>query len=64
MRCCGLHEAVEDELEGLVRDAGVIVHPGSFYGMAGKNRVVVSLIGPEERFRGDGKAEAGVNPES
>jgi alanine-synthesizing transaminase len=30
----------------LVRERGVIMHPGNFYGMAEKNRVVVSLIGP------------------
>ena len=31
----------------LVREAGVIVHPGSFYGMARAGRLVVSLL-PEE----------------
>jgi alanine-synthesizing transaminase len=31
--------------ERLVRERGVIVHPGNFYGMPEKNRVVVSLIG-------------------
>jgi alanine-synthesizing transaminase len=30
---------------------GVIVHPGSFYGMSEKNRIVVSLIAPEGEFR-------------
>jgi alanine-synthesizing transaminase len=36
--------------ERLVRERGVIVHPGSFYGMADPQRVVVSLIGPAEDF--------------
>jgi len=36
--------------ERLVREAGVVVHPGSFYGMAEDGRVVVSLIGPEGEF--------------
>jgi alanine-synthesizing transaminase len=36
--------------ERLVREAGVVVHPGSFYGMAEDGRVVVSLIGPEAEF--------------
>jgi alanine-synthesizing transaminase len=31
--------------ERLVRERGVIVHPGSFYAMPERNRVVVSLIG-------------------
>ena len=32
-------------------NAGVIVHPGSFYGIPERNRIVVSLIGPEEEFK-------------
>ncbi|HWB33630.1 MAG TPA: pyridoxal phosphate-dependent aminotransferase [Acidobacteriaceae bacterium] len=41
----------EGELaEWLVRERGVAVHPGAFYGMAEKNRVVVSLIGAEMEF--------------
>jgi len=36
--------------ESLVREAGVIVHPGAFYGMAGEHRLVVSLIGPTQSF--------------
>ena len=32
--------------ERLVRERGVVVHPGSFYGMAGANRAVVSLLTP------------------
>jgi aspartate/methionine/tyrosine aminotransferase len=35
----------------LVRERGVVVHPGSFYGMGEANRVIVSLIGPEEEFK-------------
>lgn len=37
--------------EGLLEDHGVVVHPGSFYGMPESERVIVSLIGPEERLR-------------
>ena len=33
------------DVEQLLEDAGVVVHPGSFYGLR-ENRVVVSLIGP------------------
>ena len=36
--------------ERLARERGVIVHPGSFYGMGEAGRVVVSLIGPAEEF--------------
>jgi alanine-synthesizing transaminase len=39
-----------EQIERLVAEAGVVVHPGSFYGIAGANRVVVSLIGPEGEF--------------
>jgi aspartate/methionine/tyrosine aminotransferase len=39
-----------DCIERLARERGVIVHPGSFYGMAEANRAVVSLIGPAEEF--------------
>jgi aspartate/methionine/tyrosine aminotransferase len=39
-----------DCAEGLVRERGVVVHPGGFYGMAEQNRVVVSLIGPGAEF--------------
>jgi aspartate/methionine/tyrosine aminotransferase len=39
-----------DLAERLVREAGVVVHPGSFYGRAEDGRVVVSLIGPEAEF--------------
>jgi len=39
-----------DCAERLARERGVIVHPGSFYGMAEAHRVVVSLIGPYEEF--------------
>ncbi len=43
-----------DCAERLVRERGVLAHPGSFYGMAERNRIVVSLIGPAEEF------EAGI----
>ena len=36
--------------EMLLRDAGVVVHPGSFYGIAESARVVVSLLGFEQEF--------------
>jgi alanine-synthesizing transaminase len=36
--------------EELLRDVGVVVHPGSFYGIAETGRVVVSLIGRAEEF--------------
>ena len=38
--------------ERLARERGVIVHPGSFYGMGEAGRVVVSLIGPADEFKG------------
>jgi len=34
----------------LVRELGVVVHPGSFYGMAESNRIVVSLLTRKEEF--------------
>lgn len=34
----------------LLRRANVVVHPGTFYGIAEAGRVVVSLLGPEARF--------------
>jgi aspartate/methionine/tyrosine aminotransferase len=34
----------------LLRDAGVIVHPGSFYGIPESGRVVVSLLGFAQEF--------------
>jgi aspartate/methionine/tyrosine aminotransferase len=48
--CVGEKECAER----LVCERGVVVQPGSFYGMAEANRVVVSLIGPLEEL------EAGV----
>jgi alanine-synthesizing transaminase len=36
--------------EILLRDAGVVVHPGSFYGITEPGRVVVSLLGPTGDF--------------
>jgi aspartate/methionine/tyrosine aminotransferase len=36
--------------ERLVRERGVVVHPGSFYGMVEAGRMVVSLIGPSGEF--------------
>lgn len=34
----------------LLLERGVVVHPGTFYGLAGEGRVVVSLIGSAEEF--------------
>ena len=45
-RCVGERDCAER----LVRERGVIVHPGAVYGMAERNRVVVSLIGPAGEF--------------
>ncbi len=45
-----LPQMVEGAAEGLLK-AGVVVHPGEFYGIAERGRVVVSLITPEEEFR-------------
>lgn len=39
-----------DFVEELLREEGVVVHPGEFYGIAEGGRVVVSLIGPVEDF--------------
>jgi len=36
--------------ETLLEAEGVVVHPGSFYGMSEPERVVVSLIGPSDVF--------------
>jgi alanine-synthesizing transaminase len=41
----------EDVAERLLREAGVVVHPGSFYGIAESGRVVVSLLVLGEEFR-------------
>ena len=40
----------DDPAEILLREVGVVVHPGSFYGIAEYGRVVVSLLGPVEEF--------------
>jgi alanine-synthesizing transaminase len=40
-----------DAAERLLRDVGVVVHPGGFYGIAESGRVVVSLLGPREAFQ-------------
>ena len=56
--------AEEDIAERLLREAGVIVHPGTFYGIAGASRVVVSLLGSMREF-GEGiqriKTVTGLN---
>ncbi|MDP9051665.1 MAG: pyridoxal phosphate-dependent aminotransferase [Acidobacteriota bacterium] len=43
-----------DCAERLVRERGVVMHPGNFYGMPEASRLVVSLIGPTADF------EAGI----
>jgi alanine-synthesizing transaminase len=40
----------EDVAGELLDECGVIVHPGTFYGIAEAGRVVVSLIGPVNEF--------------
>ena len=40
----------EDVATVLLREAGVVVHPGSFYGIAEAGRAVVSLLGPAGNF--------------
>jgi aspartate/methionine/tyrosine aminotransferase len=45
--------------ENLLEREGVVVHPGSFYGIAGDETIVVSLIGPAKDFiRGISKIAA------
>ena len=39
-----------DVAEMLLGEAGVVVHPGSLYGIAESGRVVVSLLGFEQEF--------------
>jgi len=39
-----------DVAEVLLRESGVVVHPGSFYGIGESGRVVVSLLGFEQEF--------------
>ena len=39
-----------DVAEELLREVGVVVHPGSFYGIGEAGRVVVSLLGPVGEF--------------
>ena len=36
--------------EDLLEREGVLVHPGAFYGMAERERIVISLIAPVEKF--------------
>jgi aspartate/methionine/tyrosine aminotransferase len=45
-RCAGERDCAE----GLVRERGVVTHPGWFYGMGERNRIVVSLLGPAADF--------------
>jgi aspartate/methionine/tyrosine aminotransferase len=56
--------ADEEMAERLLREGGVVVHPGAFYGIAGVGRVVVSLLGPMLEF-GEGiqriKTVTGLN---
>jgi aspartate/methionine/tyrosine aminotransferase len=45
-----LRQTGGDVAELLLREVGVVVHPGSFYGIAESGRVVVSLLGPGDEF--------------
>jgi alanine-synthesizing transaminase len=46
-----LPQVGESDVAGrLLREAGVVVHPGSFYGIPETGRVVVSLLGFEQEF--------------
>ncbi len=48
--------------ERIVLEAGVVTHPGSFYGMAEGNRLVVSLLAPVEDFaRGSRKLKEWID---
>lgn len=49
-----------DCAERLVRERGVVGHPGTFYGMSEAGRIVVSLIGPAAEFA-EGMQEATVS---
>ena len=40
----------DDSAGVLLREAGVVVHPGSFYGIGESGRVVVSLLGLTQEF--------------
>jgi alanine-synthesizing transaminase len=40
----------EDVAGMLLREVGVVVHPGTFYGIAETGRVVVSLLGAADEF--------------
>jgi alanine-synthesizing transaminase len=37
--------------EQVLTETGVVVHPGSFYGLAGPGRIVASLLGPVKEFQ-------------
>jgi alanine-synthesizing transaminase len=41
----------EGEPAGLLLEKGVVVHPGTFYGIAESNRIVVSLLGHPGEFK-------------
>lgn len=41
---------VPGEAGELVREQGVVVHPGAFYGMTEVNRMIISLLTPEAEF--------------
>jgi aspartate/methionine/tyrosine aminotransferase len=36
--------------ENLLEHEGIVVHPGSFYGITGDETIVLSLIGPQKEF--------------
>jgi aspartate/methionine/tyrosine aminotransferase len=53
-----------DPAGALLRENGVIVHPGEFYGIAERGRIVVSLIGPADDFAEGMKRIAAFSGES
>ena len=44
------HKSRTDLTGAIVRETGVVVHPGAFYGLPRQNQVVVSLIGSQDTF--------------
>jgi aspartate/methionine/tyrosine aminotransferase len=59
-----LPQGSSDPAEALLRESGVIVHPGEFYGIAERGRIVVSLIGPADDFAEGMKRIAAFSGES
>lgn len=49
--------------EVLLTEHGVVVHPGAFYGMGERNRLVVSLLTPQREFREGLRRICGAGPD-